>query len=79
MANEKPQEEVKKLSRELKQTKEALSDMAVRAMVLENMLAIYAESHGEDPEEVKKNSLRYCTSNGRNRSTVISGNGSTSV
>lgn len=54
VANEKPQEEVKKLSRELKQTKAALSDMAVKAMVLENMLAIYAESHGEDPEEVKK-------------------------
>lgn len=54
MANEKPQEEVKKLNRELKQTKAALSDMAVKAMVLENMLAIYAESHGEDPEEVKK-------------------------
>lgn len=54
VANEKPQEEVKKLRRELKQAKEALADMTVKVLVTENMLDIFAESQGLDPKEVKK-------------------------
>ena len=54
MANEKPEEELKKLRRELKQAKEALADMTVKALVTENMLDIFAESQGLDPKEVKK-------------------------
>ena len=54
VANEKPEEELKKLRRELKQAKEALADMTVKALVTENMLDIFAESQGLDPKEVKK-------------------------
>jgi len=54
VANEQPQDELKKLRRELKQVKNALADMTVKVLVTENMFDILAEECGRDSKEAKK-------------------------